>query len=465
MTAARDLLGAAALLLAASCARPAPVPSPPSRSAPDRGGEGLLAGGACVDLTPGRPVPLGGYGARFGAAFTAVHDRPAARALVLRSGGRAVAIVSADLLVIPGALRAAVLARVENLRLDGLLLAATHTHSGPGGYWDNWLAEIAGMGDHDPEWASALADRIAGGVREASGLVRPAAIRWARGEAPDLVRNRRFADGPVDPSLLLAVVEERDGGSEPIATLLGFGAHPTILESGSLLLSADFPGVARRLFEEETRSPALLLNGASGDLAPVVPGGGEGFEGTDRLGRALAERFRGMRAALSAPVGAGLAVCERRVRLPGVNTRGAVGPILRILLDPLARTFTPAETVIQAVKIGDLFLAAFPCDLGSGPGLALREHFPGPLLLVAYANDYVGYVVDERSFTRGGYEASMSFYGPGLADLLVGEARLALEATAPARSATASGSGGGGRRTRPRRRRGTGSGSPSPARS
>ncbi|MGH7149937.1 MAG: neutral/alkaline non-lysosomal ceramidase N-terminal domain-containing protein, partial [Planctomycetota bacterium] len=393
----------AALLLAVSCARPAPVRSPFARTWASAEAGDLLAGAACVDLTPDRPVPLGGYGARYGAAFTAVHDRPAARALLLRSQGRSIAIVSADLLVIPASLRTAVLARIEDLRIDGLLLAATHTHSGPGGYWDNWLAEAAGMGDHDPRWASALADRIALGVREAWGLLRPARVRWAADAAPDLVRNRRFSDGPVDPSLLLAVIEGAADEPGPVATILGFGAHPTVLGAENRLLSGDFPGVVRRSFEEETGAPALLLNGASGDLAPVVPGDGEGFEGTTRLGRALADRFRGMRPALSAPCGAGLAACERRVRLPGVNTRGAAGPIFRLLLDPLARTFTPAETVVQALRVGDLSIAAFPCDLGSGPGLALREGFPGPLLLVAYANDYMGYVVDERSFGRGGY--------------------------------------------------------------
>ncbi|HKB16713.1 MAG TPA: hypothetical protein VKF62_11655, partial [Planctomycetota bacterium] len=61
------------LLLAASWARPAPVPSPPSRPSSDRGEEALLAGAACIDLTPRRPVAMGGYGARFGAAFDAVH--------------------------------------------------------------------------------------------------------------------------------------------------------------------------------------------------------------------------------------------------------------------------------------------------------------------------------------------------------------------------------------------------------
>ncbi|HET6202655.1 MAG TPA: neutral/alkaline non-lysosomal ceramidase N-terminal domain-containing protein [Planctomycetota bacterium] len=453
------------LLLAGSCARPAPVPSPPALSFVAPEGGALEAGAAGVDLTPLRPVPLAGYGVRFGAAFTAVHDRPVARALVLRAAGRSVAIVSTDLLVIPGALRGAVLDRLSDLRLDGLLLAATHTHSGPGGYWDNWFAELAAMGGFRRAWASTLADRIARCVREAAADVRPARLRWACGRAPDLVRNRRFEDGPVDPTVFQAVLEAATGEPRPIALLLGFGAHPTILGPGNLLLSAEYPGAARGILEEETGARVLFLNGASGDLAPAVPGDGPGFERVRRMGEAVAARARELSTSLSPPTREGLAVCERRVTLPPVNTRGAAGPVLRLLFDPLAKTVTPAETVVQAIRVGDLAIAAFPCDLGSGPGLALRESFPGPLLLVSYANDYVGYVVDERSFRRGGYEASMSFYGPGTADLFLREARDALDATARARTGTGSGSGGRAPRSRSPRHRSRVRGSPSRGRS
>src|SRR5688572_8318146 len=71
MRSMRRLTGFSLLVLSA-CASTSDAPGPE-----------LLAGVGIVDLTPGRAVPLGGYGARQGKPMDGVHDPVLAKALWL----------------------------------------------------------------------------------------------------------------------------------------------------------------------------------------------------------------------------------------------------------------------------------------------------------------------------------------------------------------------------------------------
>jgi neutral ceramidase len=116
-----------------------------------RGAGPLTAGAAAVALAAPPGTPMGGY-PRLRFASQGVRDEPMARAIVLSETGLAVAIASVDILLVPAALRAKVEARLGDLKLDVLLVGATHTHAGPGGYWKDALGERFGTGPHDPAW-------------------------------------------------------------------------------------------------------------------------------------------------------------------------------------------------------------------------------------------------------------------------------------------------------------------------
>ena len=88
----------------------------------------LTAGASRVLLAPPLPVVRAGYGPRKAVAESE-HDPLEVRAIVLRASGRAVAIVLVDLVLIPGDLSVALEARVADLRLDSVVLVATHTPS------------------------------------------------------------------------------------------------------------------------------------------------------------------------------------------------------------------------------------------------------------------------------------------------------------------------------------------------
>src|SRR5262249_34809692 len=89
----------------------------------------LEAGVAKVDITPSFNGPMYGYNNRKCGPSNGIHDPLFAKALVLRTGDSAMAIVTLDL----GSIVSQNLHRdvATKLGIPVLLLSASHTHSGP----------------------------------------------------------------------------------------------------------------------------------------------------------------------------------------------------------------------------------------------------------------------------------------------------------------------------------------------
>ena len=222
----------------------------------------LRAGAATADITPSVAVLMDGYGARREPS-RGVHDPLFARALVLEHGGQRCAIVSCDLL----GMHASITAEVRHLASkragiapEGLLLCATHNHAGPAGLRGGMFSQL------DEALAGTLAQRVCAAIEEAAGSLQPATLKLGSASVDTISMNRRHPDGPTDPLLRVLLV---DGEAGPIATVLNFACHATVLSGENLMLSAEFPGVACRLLQQQTGAPALYLQGACGNINPV----------------------------------------------------------------------------------------------------------------------------------------------------------------------------------------------------
>ncbi|HKC50728.1 MAG TPA: hypothetical protein VKF60_08040 [Myxococcota bacterium] len=227
----------------------------------------ILAGAARIDITPELGVPLMGYGARVGGA-TAVADRIHARALALESlSGHSILVVSAELCLITSAqandLRRRIAART-GLPADAILVACSHTHSGP----DTGVAERNG-GRPEPAHVAVLFARMVAAGEEAWRKRQPASLAWAQTEA-HIGRNRRIADGRIDPGLEVLRVAAR--GGRLIAVMFRHSCHGTVRGHDSLEISGDWPGSAARRIEAETGAVAPFLLGAHADVDPRTRG-------------------------------------------------------------------------------------------------------------------------------------------------------------------------------------------------
>jgi hypothetical protein len=282
---------------------------------------GLVAGVARAPL----PMPIGGalmgYGARTGTA-TGVHDVLYARALFLSDGRAEVLLVTLDVcLLAPAhaeALRAALAART-GVAADGITVACIHTHSGPETGYGAWLAGAAPA----PEARALEEAAVEAGVR-AHAAAAPARLGVGSTRAA-IGRNRRVADGPVDPSVLVVRVDRAD--RSPLAVLYIHGCHPTVLGHDNLAYSADWPGSASRAIEAALPgTTALFALGAHGDVDPRTRGlldlaiegqsVGASFDVMESLGREVGDAAARTAAGLDTDADAPVAVATDRVPLP-----------------------------------------------------------------------------------------------------------------------------------------------------
>ena len=377
-------------------------------------------GWAKASIAPSFEVPLAGYGARRGAKAKGLHDPVYARAFVIKDKKQKIAVVSTDLMGINRALRDEVNRRLASLGLSSLLLFATHTHSGIGGYWDNFIAEKAGLGSYEKKVFDFLVEQIVRAVKAADHDTVPARIGSAGVTVHGLASNRRYGSGPLDSEL--NVIRIDDFAGKPLVAIVNFAAHATILSPENLLISADYPGVITEILERQFPL-ALFAPGASGDISPNRPEAKDMYEMSRTYGRTLAKEAHQALARVRTFRLASLKSQTLEVSLPRATLRGAIGVPLALLADPVFRLFAPTTTVIQAVKLNELLLTAWPGEVGTEVGaryrMSIQKKFnPESAWVISLANDYIGYIQNEHEFDRGGYETSGSFFGPTLGEHL-----------------------------------------------
>jgi hypothetical protein len=379
------VVAVALLLLLSACATPPAVDETAT----------FWAGTAAVDLTPSRSIPLGGYGGRKGVPMAGVHDPVFAKALWLETPTDRVCLVTTDLIGSLVSIR-------DLIKPDdaSVVLAASHTHSGPGGLAKGFW-ELA-MGKFDAEFYDETVAKLKEVVGKARANRRPARLAFARGDAPGYSRNRRVKGGPVDPELnVLLVVDSLD---RPLAVLANYTAHGTILSDRNMLLSGDWQGALQR--ELERRYPtamALYTNGAEGNIAPSSPAEGDGgFERTEALGAAMAGQVANLVQTIEKTTETvKLSYVERGVELPTPTLPAA-----------------PKTSVLGLLEINGTRMFCFPGEPFVELGLELKKRFPGAWIL-GLANDHLGYFLTEEGYARGGYERMVSFYGPTMGPWLV----------------------------------------------
>lgn len=462
------------VLFLAGCGR-APEAPQPGR---------LRAGVATGPLDAPIGISMGGYrrskaandpGSKFAKEFpasTGALSLPTARALALDDGLTKVVLVRADL---PLATVTLQVRSEQHLHGSGarLVLAATHTHAGPGRFFRSALSTgtsglditALAMDKYDAELEDRLARSIAKVAREALADLRLVAVGHASVEAPELNADRRcqndalYGPGYRDTAMRVVRLDETDEHGDPVkplAALLGYAAHGTVLGSDNTLLSGDAPGALEAAASERLGVPFLYLQGAAGDVSPTYGGhdGPQALEWYGQTGAARAAEAFELAAPKQAPAQGRLRYVERGVSTTragvGYAPRefpefGAVGCGLggsaceqaldpkNIICLPLSKTGV-VQTLVSAVQVEDALLVMLPGEPMTAIAERVREAAPegiGTVLVVGYAGDHSGYLLEEADFLRGGYEPSVTPWGWKFADHLTSETRAMLATLRP----------------------------------
>jgi hypothetical protein len=251
--------------------------------------EPLQAGAARIDITPPTGFPMWGYAARKDNPSKAVRDPLQARACVLSIGTNKLAFVCLDLGRAPtrGSMANIRKQLKDQAQIETIFLVATHTHHGPVLELDDWPSK-------DKPYVRTLEDKIVKVITEANKNLQPAKLGISSHEI-SFNRNRhsKRLDKPLDKEMILIRLDDAKG--KPIAHLVNFAAHPTMLPWSLYEFSHDWPGFFAQHVEKELGGQCLFLQGAAGDLSANNPGpaGPEGMGAA--VGRFVVEKSNQMK--------------------------------------------------------------------------------------------------------------------------------------------------------------------------
>lgn len=423
----------------------------------------LLAGFSRSDITPHEPCFLVGYPHVVRIA-TGTNDPLHVSAMCLENGGTTLLLISLDVLFVSADWTRDCRTRITaatGIPGEHILIAATHTHSGP------HTVEVMAWRD-DPvvppvdvaylEFACAQTTATAVAAWKAR---EPATAGWTSADVRGLAGGNRIdPEGPEDPEAgLLSVKKSADNA--PLTVLVVYGMHPTVLHADSTQFSGDFIGNARRRIEEEFPGAGVVyLNGVCGNQSPRRVAREKTYAEAERIGRALGGRMAEalfmldefssepvLRAASISvalegrnfpPVNeatealdaararlAGLEFAEAAVRRTAECAWFGAEEVLTLAKAEAAgdakilrRKYAAAEA--QVLRIGEVMLAAWPGEFFVEHGLAAKARAGRPLHIATMANgELQGYVVTPEAAAAGGYEAQMSLFPPAAGQRII----------------------------------------------
>ena len=375
----------------------------------------LRVGSSRVDITPPIGSPLAGYGAR---TSVGIHAPVKVRALVISDGQSKLVLISLEVLAITNELSEAVNKAIRlELPLEDspIMLAASHTHSGPGGlgllFWERLAA-----GPFNRDCFEWVVKRIAEGVIMANKALKPATLASVRVDVKGLLINRIRSEGPSDSELQVLIFESID--ESQTTYLVNFAAHPTVLRSHNRLVSGDFPGVLSRVLEEVEGSVALYTTGAGADQKARPPEAGNVYDRAEAMGRLLPKRI--LETKKSRLPQDRIALSSTKIGFPLPPSQPKVG-VKRRLPAWMGRLLLDGETSLQFFKINALTLVGIPGDISSEIGLDWKEKArrqEKDIMIISLANDYIGYIMPPFYYDKPVHEAALSFNGPYMADYL-----------------------------------------------
>lgn len=418
---------------------------------------GLRAGAAVADLTPEGPVFLFGY-PHVPRLSTGVHDRLECAALYLAGGGGAALFLANDLIFVGRKLAGEVRRRIAaetGVPEEAVMITATHTHSGPVtvDYVSNAADPVVPRADR--AYLRFIGERMVAAAVQAVRSAVPAEAGLAVARAEGVGSNRHDPAGPADPDVPVLVVRALSD-ARPLACMVGYAMHPTVLHEDSTVVSGDFPYFTRAFLQGgalPAGCPVLYHNGASGNQSPrhVARANtlAEARRLGENLGRAVAAALPSVRFFADLPVAAARRFIDleprqfpapeeadaaekaARARFESLRAAGAPRQAVRTAecdwfgaeetaelaraardgrLEAALRKCVPAE--VQVISVGQWRFAGWPGEFFVEFALEVRRRCSECFVFTMANGELQGYIVTPEAAARGVYEATNAVFGP-----------------------------------------------------
>ncbi|KER28637.1 hypothetical protein T265_13542 [Opisthorchis viverrini] len=251
------------------------------------------------DITgPAAEVNMMGY-ARPGQNTQGIHTRLFSRAFIIQEDGPSpvtVLFINLDVGMISQLLKTQVVMELQK-RYDGIfnhsnvLLSATHTHSGPGGYFQYFLYSVTSLGFVKQNF-DAMVTGIIKSVEIAKSNMMNGKIYVAKGDVLNASINRSPASYELNPAeerkryqsnvdTEMVLLKFVNSSGHPVGMLNWFAVHATSMNMTNTLISSDNKGLAALMFEERLNGHRNVGQGPfvgafaqanEGDVSPNLRG-------------------------------------------------------------------------------------------------------------------------------------------------------------------------------------------------
>ncbi|WP_224242152.1 hypothetical protein [Hyalangium gracile] len=376
----------------------------------------LRAGAAKVAMVPPFPIVVAGYPPPRPEASQA-NPPLHARAIVLQAGEARVGLVSLELLLVTAPMVEQIRAAASDLGLHGVLVFASHTHSSFGGYDARVVSQLVGTGRYREDSVGVIVSAASQALHQAAAALGEVSLEVGEASDAGFVYSRTGGEAP-DGALTRAVFR---GAAGPVAELLFFSAHPTLVPRQREYVDPDYPGRLSELREAQG-GVVLVLQGAVGN-ASVAFNEGQGVERAAGFAQALSGLVD-KAAPTATPGPTRLALARAEVALPRPDASRLVPSLTRAAGDNFLCYSAARTAEVSALALGPLELLTVPGEPTMGAGLVLARR-SGATRVLGLASDYLGYVETPELVAQAAGESKRQYYGPALLERLSGAAQVA----------------------------------------
>ena len=395
----------------------------------------VKANAADIILTP--PIEmgytLGGYGARMSKPAEGIHDDIRAKALVLDDGNKKYAIITLDILGLPPNVKPRVIETLNKKEWteENILFLPSHSHTSLEMFAlnDKNIFDMPPIGIYQPLLLDYVVESLAGLINSADQDLQPVKIGTSGKPVSGLNRNRR-GNPHVDNYLTVTRIDHFNG--QPLSVMVNWTAHPTIMDEHDMLVSGGWPGYLQRELEAWIGQDvvAMYYNGAEGDQSVIASGAGSHYEKAEIYGRTIAIEVMNVYGDIQPLEDTEFYYNHRVIQLPerkahpgfmetGGKEYGLDEQKIQVLLDQVF----PEKTSVSACRLGELLIVGAPGEMIAELGLEikdeLKEHGIKYPVIGGLANQWISYILSEEEYDKSGYEASVSFYGKELGNVMV----------------------------------------------
>jgi len=245
-------------------------------------------------------------------------------------------------------------------------------------------------------------------------------------------RNRRQDNTTCETDLTITRIDKITG--QPLAVLVNWTAHPTFMGSNDMMFSGGWPGHLQRTIEALIGHcvTAMYYNGAQADQSPIPrKDSGGNWERAEGYGRDLGIIVYKEWQKINPNPSPAFSYHTEKITLPKctwhsdfMKTSGSEYGLSEEIMEKVLSLMTPQTTVSGSLRLGNLLIVGIPGEMTAQLGMSVKlqacqmsgiQH----VVIGGLANEWISYILSAEEYKKGGYEASVSFYGQTLGQVIV----------------------------------------------